>query len=371
MEKRPTYAVIDIGALRFNYLQVKKLVAPDTKVMAIVKANAYGHGDVDAAKTFESMGCDFFGVAVAEEGARLRDNGVKKPIVVLGGIFPNQIKDAFALGLTPVLFDLETASLMNEFAMKAGLIKDVHVKIDTGMGRLGLRAAEAEGFFREFINFKHLRVKGLCSHLSSAGEADRGFTDKQIALFRKTVKTVKKLGIEPEYLHMANSAAIVEFKDAHFNLIRPGLMLYGSYPTERMRAKVDLKPVMRLTTRILYLKNVPAGTPVGYGRTFVTSKESVIATLPIGYGDGFSRSLSNKGHALVNGTTAPFVGTVCMDLIMCDVTHVKGVRTGDEAVLLGCQGPAEITAEELAKKAGTISYEILCGVGSRVPRIYV
>lgn len=371
MEKRPTHAVIDIGALRFNYHQMKRLVAPDTKVMAIVKANAYGHGDVDAAKTFESMGCDFFGVAVAEEGARLRNSGVKKPIVVLGGIFPNQIKDAFALGLTPVLFDLNTAWLFNEFAMKNGSVKDVHVKIDTGMGRLGIRPEEAGRFFLEFLAFKHLRLEGLCSHFSSADDADKEFTNRQLDIFRKTVKTAEALGIRPEYLHMANSAAIVELKEAHFNLVRPGLMLYGAYPAERMRAAVDLKPVMRLTTRILHLKDVPAGTPIGYGRTFVTSKASVIATLPIGYGDGLMRSLSNKGHVIVNGVMAPFVGTVCMDLVMCDVTHVEGVRAGDEAVLLGGQGSVEITVEEMAKKAGTISYEILCNIGPRVPRIYV
>ncbi|MBI5889020.1 MAG: alanine racemase [Deltaproteobacteria bacterium] len=371
MEKRPTHAVIDIGALRFNYLQIKTLIASGTKVMAIVKANAYGHGDVDAASTFESMGCDFFGVAVAEEGARLRNSGVKKPIVVLGGIFPNQIKGAFALGLTPVLFDLNTASLFNEFAMKDGSVKDVHVKIDTGMGRLGIRPEDADRFFREFTDFKHLRLEGLCSHFSSADEVDREFTDRQLALFRKTVKTANDLGIQPEYLHMANSAAIVEFKESHFNLVRPGLMLYGAYPAERMCGKVELKPVMRLSTRILQLKNVPAGTPVGYGRTFVTSKASVIATLPIGYGDGLMRSLSNKGHVIVNGRTVPLVGTVCMDLAMCDVTHVEGVREGDEAVFLGGQGSVEIAVEEMAKKAGTISYEIFCSIGPRVPRIYV
>ncbi len=371
LENRPTIAVIDTGALRFNYLQIKKLIAPETKVMAIVKANAYGHGDVDVATVFEEEGCDFFGVATAGEGARLRNHGIKKPIVVLSGVFPNQIKALFDFGLTPVVFDLRTAALLNEFAVKDGPVKNVHVKIDTGMGRLGLRPFEAAAFFEEFRAFKHLRCEGLCSHFSSADDADMEFSIKQLGLFKQTAEEVKGLGFEPEYLHMANSAAIVSHRQSHFNLVRPGLMLYGSYPAEHLRARIELRPAMQIKTRVLHVKTVPPGTPVGYGSRFVTSQESVIATLPIGYGDGFPRRLSNKGRAIVNGRQCPVVGTVCMDLTMCDVTGAQDVRAGDEAVLLGSQEATAITVEEMAILSGTISYEILCNIGQRVRRVYV
>lgn len=370
MERRPTFAVIDTGALRHNYLELRRLASGAAKFMAVVKANAYGHGDVEAARVFEGLGCEYFGVALVEEGERLRRGGIKAPVVVLGGIFPNQMKAVFDHDLTPVVFDLNTASLLNEYAVKYGTVKKAHVKIDTGMGRLGLQPDEADSFFEEMRGFKNLAVEGVLSHFSSVDSVDRGFSLRQLGLFEKTVARVKALGFSPELIHMGNSAALVDMKEAHFNLIRPGIMLYGSYPAERFRDKVNLKPVMRLTTRILHVKGVGKGFPVGYGGTFVTKRASVIATLPIGYGDGLPRSLTNKGTVLVNGKRAPIAGTVCMDLTMCDVTDVPNVRAGDEAVLIGAQGSETITVEEVASKAGTISYEILCAIGPRVGRVY-
>ncbi|TAN63702.1 alanine racemase [bacterium] len=372
MNKRPTIAYIDTEALKFNFSQLKSLIPASTGIMSVVKANAYGHGDAETAKILDVAGADFFGVALPEEGVKLRDAGIKKPIVVLGGIFAVQAKPLFDFDLTPVIFDLNTASALNEYASKRGEVKNVHVKIDTGMGRIGLQPDEVTVFFNEFAAFKHLNLEGVLSHFSSADQegAGREFSEKQIIAFNKAVKEIRALGYGPRYLHMANSAAIVELENARFNLVRPGIALYGAYPSTRFESKLALKPVMQIKTRVLCAKSVPKGFAISYGRRFITKKSSIIATLPIGYGDGLPRALSNKGEALINGKRAPIAGTICMDLTMCDVTGIPGVRAGDEAVIIGSQGGNSITVEEVAEKSGTISYEVLCGISRRVPRIY-
>jgi len=372
LHRRPTSAIIDRSALRHNYLEIKKRTTPGTKVMAVVKANAYGHGDVQVARVFESMGCEFFGVAIPEEGARLRQAGIKAPVVVLGGIFPEQAPELFDLDLTPVIYDMETARLVNGLAVKMGVRKKMHLKVDTGMGRLGIKPGEVAPFLREFRSLKGLELEGVLSHLAEADSLKREFSETQLELFNETLRTVREdCGFEPALVHMANSAAVVDLADSRFNLVRPGIMLYGSYPSERFRGKIDLKPAMQIKTRILYLKSVPAGSPVSYGRTFVARRPSRIATLPIGYADGLPRRLSGSGEVLVKGKRVPIVGLVCMDLTMCDVTDVEGVETGDEVVVLGAQGSEAITAEEIAERAGTISYEIFCNISGRVPRVYI
>lgn len=371
MEKRPTSAIIDTGALRFNYSQLRKQISGTTKVMAVVKANAYGHGDLEVARIFEGLGCEFFGVAIVEEGEKLRTGGIKRPIVLLGGMYPGQVKDIIELDLTPVIFDLDTARLINEHAKKAGLLKRVHVKIDTGMGRLGLLPDRVIPFFTKLKDLPNLMVEAVLSHFVEAESENKEFSKEQLGIFLKTIETVRGLGFSPEYIDMANSAAAVDYRESHFNLIRPGIMLYGSYPSKRFNEKIELKPVMGIKTRVLHLKTVPAGFSVSYGRTFVTKRESVIATLPIGYADGLPRRLSGVGEVLTGGKRAPITGTVCMDLTMCDVTDIPGVRVGTEVVFMGRQGAEEITAEEIAAKAGTISYEIFCNISARVPRIYI
>ncbi|MBI5827803.1 MAG: alanine racemase [Deltaproteobacteria bacterium] len=371
MQTRPTSVIIDTGALKHNFFRLRELISDNTGIMAVVKANAYGHGDVEVASVLEPLGCDFFGVAMAEEGARLRASGIARPIVVLGGVYPGQVEDAIALDLTPVVFDLETVRLIDERAKKSGLIKNVHVKVDTGMGRIGLLPGEVTPFFESLKGFRNIAVEAVLSHFVEAENEDKGFSKKQLGVFFGILDTVRRLGFAPRYIDMANSAAAMDYRDAHFNLIRPGIMLYGAYPAARLAGKVALKPVMSVRTRILSLKRAPAGFPVGYGRTFVTKRESVIATLPIGYADGFPRRLSGNADVLVRGARAPVVGTVCMDMAMCDVTDVPGAEVGDEVVVMGSQDGESITAEEIAGKAGTISYEIFCGVSARVPRIYV
>lgn len=371
MQTRPTSVIIDTGALKHNFFRLRELISDKTGIMAVVKANAYGHGDVEVARALEPLGCGFFGVAMAEEGARLRASGITRPIVVLGGVYTGQVEDAIALDLTPVVFDLETARLIDERAKKSGLVKNVHVKVDTGMGRIGLLPGEVAPFFEALKGFGNIAVEAVLSHFAEAENEDKEFSKRQLEVFFGILDTVRRLGFAPRYIDMANSAAAVDYRDARFNLIRPGIMLYGSYPAARLAGKIALKPVMSVKTRIVTLKRVPAGFPVSYGRTFVTRRESVIATLPIGYADGFPRRLSGKADVLVRGRRAPVAGTVCMDMTMCDVTDAPGASVGDEVVVMGSQDDESITVEEIAGKAGTISYEIFCGISARVPRIYV
>lgn len=367
METRPTFAIIDRRAIKSNYLQLRKKVAKHVKILAIVKANAYGHGAVEIAATLKDAGCNFFGVAICEEGIELRKAGIKTPILVLGGIYSNQIKDIIKYNLTPVIFDIKTARLIDSVKKKL----NIHVKIDTGMGRLGLLPSQVGPFFNELRNLKNLKVEGILSHFAEADEEDKGFSEKQLGIFFDAIALIHKLGFEPQFIHFANSSAIVYYMPSHFNLVRPGIMLYGAYPARQLIGKIRLKPAMQLVTKIVQLKKVPKGFSVSYGRKFVAKKESAIAAIPIGYADGFPRHLSNKGEALIRGQRARVAGVVCMDMTMLDVTHIRGVTEGDEVVLIGRQGHDEITVDEVAEKAGTISYEILCGISSRVPRVYV
>ncbi|MBI5235215.1 MAG: alanine racemase [Deltaproteobacteria bacterium] len=370
METRPTVALIDLGALKFNYARVREALAADIAVMAIVKANAYGHGDIEAGRALESVGCAMFGVAVVEEGIRLRQAGIKSDIVILGGIYRGQIQEVFDYSLTPVVFDIGMATALDGYAKGRGERKKVHLKIDTGMGRLGILPGEMSGFLDGYVGLTNLDTQAILSHFAQAESEDGSFTDTQLKLFIGSTDRMKRAGITPEFMDMANSAAAIGNAPARFNLVRPGIMLYGAYPAPRFRKIVDLKPVMSIKTRILHLKTVSAGTPISYGGRFVAKRESLIATLPIGYADGLPRRLSNVGEALIRGHRAPMIGAVCMDITMCDVTDIPGAQHGDEAVILGAQGTERITVEEIAEKAGTISYEIFCNISSRVPRVY-
>ncbi|OGP14825.1 MAG: alanine racemase [Deltaproteobacteria bacterium GWA2_54_12] len=371
LHKRPTAAYIDLKALEHNYLELRRRVTPAARMMAVVKANAYGHGAIEAARTLESLGGAYFGVAIQEEGAALREAGITSPIAVLGGSFPDQAPDMVEYGLTPVVFDMDSARALDEAAKKRGAVLPIHVKIDTGMGRLGILPEEAGSFFSELKGLENLKVEALLSHFAESEAEEKEFSHRQLSVFLKAVEDIRALGVNPALLEMANSAALVDFEQSRLGMVRPGIMLYGSYPAARMRESIKLKPVMQLKTRILFLKSVPAGFTVSYGRRFTAKRTSLIATLPIGYADGLPRTLGNSGEVLVGGKRAPIAGTVCMDLIMVDVTDVPGVKAGDEAVIIGAQGAEVITAEEVADKAGTISYEIFCRISARVPRIYI
>lgn len=365
---RPTWAEVDLGAIEYNYKQVKRLVGRDVKVMAVVKANAYGHGTVEVSRVLEGLGVDYLGVATTDEAVRLRDHDIKTPTLILGSILPAEVRPAIEKDITLTLCSDELLREIGE-AVKDGGKAKVHVKIDTGMGRIGIWHEEALGFVKRVVEEKGIILEGIYTHFSSAGRDDF-FTNYQIGAFEKLLADIERSWIKIPIRHAANSIATVDFKRSHLNLVRPGLIIYGMYPKHTFPKLIKLKQALSLKTRIVYIKETPAGRSISYGRTFITQRPTKIATLPIGYADGYGRNLSNRAQVLVKGEFAPVVGKVTMDQAMIDVGHIKGVKVGDEVVLLGRQGRNEIRTEKLARLAGTIAYEVVCSISNRVPRIY-
>lgn len=367
----PTVVEIDLSALRANTLALKKRIPAGVKVLATVKSNAYGHGAVPVSRTLQTLGVDFFGVGTIDEGAELREAGIRKPILVLLGLIENGFERLLRYDLTPVLYDAESARRLNRFLEEKGRTLEVHLKIDTGMTRLGLLPNEAGRFFEELARLPRLKPAGLLSHLADA-DNDR-FTEGQFARFRQVRDSFGKFFGGPVLVHLDNSLAAVDRRAVNGGgegeMVRLGIALYGAYPVPRQARAVPLKPVLTWKTRVAAVKQVPKGTVVSYLRTFRTRRESRIGILPVGYADGYRRDLSNRASALCRGRRVPVVGMVCMDMFMVDLTAVRG-ETGDEVVLIGSQGSEEIRAEEVAKWAKTISYEIFCGISQRNRRIY-
>ncbi|MEI6863444.1 MAG: alanine racemase [Candidatus Omnitrophota bacterium] len=365
---RPTWAEIDLGAIAFNYKQVKRSVGRDTKIMAVVKANAYGHGTVEVSGVLENLGVQYLGVATMDEAIRLRDHGVKTPILVLGSVLPEEIKAATEKDVTLTLASDELLKAMRKVCGAHHKIR-VHIKIDTGMGRIGIWHEEALNFIKNLAQDKCIVIEGIYTHFSSAGRDDF-FTHYQIESFEKLIEKLEGFDIRIPLRHSANSIATVDFKRSHLNLVRPGLIIYGMYPKYTFPKLIKLKPAMSLKTKIVYIKDTPPGRSISYGRTYITEKHTRIATLPVGYADGYCRGLSNKGYVLVRGKKAPVIGKVTMDQTMIDVGHIRRAKIGDEVVLIGRQGMEEIRTEKLARTAGTIAYEVVCGISNRVPRVY-
>jgi alanine racemase len=338
--------------------------------LAVVKADAYGHGAIPVSKKLEELRVDFLGVARVQEGIELRNGGIKKPILVLSGIYQEEVEEVLDYKLTPMVYRLEIAEALSAAAGKRGKKVPVHLKVDTGMGRIGVLAEEAPAFANRVRQFENLEIEGIASHLSTADEGDSAFAAQQLKRFSRTIEEMKRLDIDPPFCHIANSAALVNLPAAHFTLVRPGIMLYGSYPSASLKDKISLRQVMSWKSHIADLKKLPAGYPISYGRTFITQRPSLIAAIPVGYADGYNRLFSNRGEVLIKGMRAPVAGRVCMDWTMADVTDITGVEVGDEVVLMGSQSGQEITPEEMGGWIGTIAYEILCSVGKRVSRIY-
>ncbi|MEK6302208.1 MAG: alanine racemase [Acidobacteriota bacterium] len=368
---RPTWAEINLDNLVHNFRLMKSAVGTEVAIMAAVKADAYGHGAVNCAAALERAGCEWFGVALPEEGVELRDAGITRPILCLSGFWEGQEEMIIARSLTPALYRLDLLERLDRAAGAAGVVSDYHLKVDTGMGRLGVPSGDLPGFLDEATKCRSLRLDGVMTHLASADDpAKSEFTAGQMKNFDRAVELVRGRGFAPSWIHEANSAAAHAIAAARGNLVRLGGVLYGLWRDVTNRAIDPLawRPVMSLHTRVLYLKTVAAGSPLGYGGAFVTERESRIATLPIGYEDGLSRALSNRGRVLVRGKVAPIVGRVSMDLTLTDVSNIPGVEVGDEVVIIGCQGEGQVTAEEIAALAGTISYEVTCRISDRVPR---
>lgn len=370
---RPTWAEINLDNLIHNYRLMKAVAG--RAILAAVKADAYGHGAVACARALEVAGCEWFGVALPEEGFELRDAGIARPILCLSGFWEGQEGDLISRSLTPALFRLDLLDRLDRASRARGVISSYHLKVDTGMGRLGVPSRDLEGFLNEASRFQNLRLDGVMTHFACADDPNQAeFTARQMSAFDGVVQAVRAKGFAPEWIHEANSAAAHATPGRRGSLVRLGGVLYGLWRdvTNPLVAPLDWRPVMSLHTRVLLLKTVPEGTALGYGGTFVTERPSHIATLPIGYEDGLRRALSNRGRVIVRDKFAPIVGRVSMDLTLVDVTDVPGVATGDEVVIIGGgQDGNQITAEDLGELIGTISYEVTCGISERVRRIVV
>lgn len=368
---RPTWVEVDLGAFAANLQAVKGLVGPRVKVMAVVKANAYGHGAVRLAQVAARSGAHQLAVATLDEAVTLREAGVKLPILVLGTSIPGDgVEEAVAKDIAQALCTVELAEALSAAAARRGKAALVHLKVDTGMSRIGVRPDEAVPFMERVGRLPGLRFEGVFSHFAASDEPDNPYTELQFRRFQDTLAALAQAGYSFPYRHIANSAAILDHPEMHLDMVRPGCILFGSWPGEKTQRKITLKPTLTLKTRIVFLKRVPGGTPVSYGLTYKAPAERLLATLPIGYADGYRRGLSNKASVLVRGRRAPIVGRVCMDQCVVDVTAVPGVALGDEVVLIGRQGDEEITGEELAALLGTLDLELFCGIAPRVPRVY-
>jgi alanine racemase len=361
---------VDLAALVHNFKEIRKKVGAGCKIMAVVKANAYGHGAVPVASALARAGADWLGVASTEEGVELRESGLSLPILVMGGILEPELELLVAHQLSPVVYHPETLSLLEDAAAKSGVPIKIHVKVDTGMGRLGLSPDIAASFIQQIVQRGRLIVQGLMTHFAEADLEDQSYIQEQILHFRRVLKDLDERGIKIPLCHLANSAAILYHPTVHFQMVRPGIALYGYAPGAKTSSDTGLKPCLKFSTRIVQVKRVPKGTGISYGRSFVTKRESLIASLPVGYSDGYSRRLSNKGQVIIHGNRAPIVGRVCMDMTMVDITEVPQARIGDSVVLLGQQEDQTITADEMAQWLGTISYEVLSMLNPRIARSY-
>lgn len=371
-----TYANIDLDAITHNVVAVKNHVTSDVKVMAVIKADGYGHGAIPIGKQLELLNIDYIGVAIYQEGVQLRKAGITRPILVLGNTPKQAFAELFNYELTQTVYSITMANELEAYANSVGKNIKIHVKVDSGMGRIGLRLIH-EPLINvikdyEYINAcEHLQIEGLYTHLSKADESDKTYSNEQIEVFQQLVDHLDKLKLRPEIVHASNSAGIIDLKNARFNMVRLGISLYGLYPSEEVDHNVVLKPVLSWVTRIVNLKEVGINERISYGGTFITNRVTRVATLPIGYADGYSRSLSNKGQVVINGQIAPIIGRVCMDQIMVDVTDIENVNENDEVILIGGNNKAKVSVDDIADIMETINYEVVCLISKRVPRVYM
>ncbi|OGB99806.1 MAG: alanine racemase [candidate division NC10 bacterium RIFCSPLOWO2_12_FULL_66_18] len=369
---RPTHAEIDLSAIAANVALACRLAGPETRVMAVVKADAYGHGAVPVARVALGAGATWLGVAIPEEAVPLREAGIACGILVLGPIAPDQADLVAAHDLDQCVSDQAQAEALDRAARARGRVLALHLKVDTGMGRVGLRPREVRRVAEKIWALPSVRLAGLMTHFADAEADEPGFAREQLVRFAEAARELAAAGIPAPLRHAANSAALLFLPEARLDLVRPGIMLYGYHPRgPRGGPESPLRPALRLRTAISQIQDVAQGESVSYGRTFVAPRDLRVATLPVGYADGCGRLLSNRGRVLIRGQRVPIVGRVCMDMTMVDVSGFPDVRVGDEAVLIGRQGADEITADEVAELQGTISYEVLCRIGPRVPRVYL
>lgn len=366
-------AEIDLDAIAYNMEQMKKRIGDHARLIAVVKADGYGHGAVPVAKMFEA--CSYvwgYAVACLEEATELREQGIRKPILVLGCVFPDQFEEMIRYDVRPAVYMESMAELISQEAVRQGKDAFIHIKIDTGMGRIGFPVTEESADAVERISrLPGIRIEGMFTHFAKADERDKTYTFLQHDRFMRMKELVEKRQVPVRYFDCDNSAGIIDFPDMKHDLARAGIAMYGMYPSDEVDQKaVDLRPALSLVSHVSFVKEVEAGTPISYGGTFVSDRPMRVATIPVGYGDGYPRSLSNKGYVLIHGKRARILGRVCMDQFMADVTDIPETAFMDRVVLVGRDGDEEITVDELADLSGRFNYEFVCCFGKRIPRIY-
>lgn len=370
---RPVWAEIDLKAIEHNIDEIRNLVGQEKKIMAIVKANAYGHGALEVSRTCLSKGVDSFAVATLEEAYQLRKSGIDCPILVLGWSLVEDYAQAIEHDIDLTIFDLEEAKLLNEKAKEMGRKARYHLKVDTGMGRIGLVARQENVSVAEkILSLPYLEIEGIYTHFSKADEKDKTYSYQQLKRFLNFIDQVEKVsGKIIPLKHAANSAAIIDMPESHLDMVRAGIILYGLKPSNEVNlTKINLEPAFNLKAKISRVEQFPPQTKISYGGKFITKEETIIVTLPIGYADGYTRRLSNKGEVLIRDVKCPIVGTICMDQLMVDATKVPQVKKGEEVILLGKGNNNYISADELAVKMETINYEVLTMLSERIPRKY-
>lgn len=364
-------ADIDLDAIRENIRQTRKIIKPKTKIMAIIKADGYGHGALPIARALDRM-VDAYGVAILEEGLELRRSGIHKPILILGFTPEQQYKDMIAYDIMTSVFQYDMAEKISQEAVRQNKVASIHIKLDTGMNRIGfLPEEESIDTICRINELPGIRIDGCFTHFSKSDEKDKTFARGQLEKYLQMIEALEKRGIVIPVKHVSNSAAIIDMPEANLDMVRSGISTYGMYPSGDVdKSRLPLKPAMQVKTCLTHVKTVPAGTPVGYNGTYVTTRETVIGTVPVGYADGYSRGLSNKGRVLLHGKSAPIIGRICMDQFMIDVTEIPNAKPGDSVVLVGKDGKEKITMEEFGEASGSFNYEAACDFGKRIPRVY-
>ncbi len=368
------HAEIDLDAILHNMNAMRANISENTKIMAVIKADGYGHGAVEIAEAIDALPYVFgYAVATVEEGLILRNHGIEKPILILGYVFPEQYHDMIRAGIRPTVFTSDMAERLSFMAGRLDVDCPIHFAVDTGMSRIGYQVTEeAADEMARIASLPHIVVEGIFTHFARADEADKTGTYRQLALFQQMIGMLKERGVEITIRHCSNSAAIVELPEANMDLVRAGITMYGLWPSSEVdRNRIDLKPALSLVTHVAYVKELEAGREISYGGTYTTTKKQLIATIPVGYADGYARALSNKADVLIHGQRAPIRGRVCMDQFMVDVTDIPDVKTGDKVTLIGRDGNEQITMEELGECADRFNYEFVCDLGKRIPRVYL
>lgn len=368
MFERPVWAEVNLAAIDNNVRLIRSAVRPSTKVCAVIKADAYGHGAAQVARAALAAGADYLAVAILSEAIDLRREGFTAPILILGYTPPRQSAQIVDNDISQTVFTFDAAEALSQVAVAAGKKAKIHLKVDTGMTRIGIKPEEAGDFAAAIVKLPGINLEGVFSHFATADNKDKSYAWEQFDRFKHALAKIESKGIKIPIRHIANSAATLEMPETHLDMVRPGIILYGLWPSDEVQRNIDLRPAMKLKARVGFVKDVPAKVSVSYGRTFFTAQETRLATLPVGYADGWTRLLSGKADVLIRGQRASVVGRICMDQCMIDVTSIPEVREGDIAVLFGDD---KLSADEVADKLGTINYEVVCMVGKRVPRHYI